>query len=62
MKQVTQYMIGESLVIICKCLMPLTLSFNGKAIKYPIKYSNPGVKVVIQRNTNAIPSLSSHTF
>jgi len=62
MKQVTQYMIGESLVIICKCLMPLILSFNGNAIKYPIKYSNPGVKVVNQRNTSDIPSLSSHTF
>jgi len=55
-------MIGESLVIICKCLIPLTLSCNGNAIKYPIKYSNPGVKVVIQRNTSAIASLSSQAF
>lgn len=62
MKQVNQYMIGESLVIICKCLMPLILSFNGNAIKYPNKYSNPGVKVVNQRNISDIPSLSSHTF
>jgi len=62
MKQVTQYMIGESLVIICKCLIPLTLSFNGNAIKYPIKYNKPGVKVVIQRNMKEEPSPSSHVI
>lgn len=50
MKHVVQYTIGESLVIICKCLIPLTLSFKGNAIKYPIKYSRAEVNVESQLN------------